>query len=98
MVKLQYNKFVVRSGGRGLGNLFTAVVNRVATRFTTAKVATRFTTAVNKFPSPLPPDRTTNTVKPIDSTKQGRKSNPGKMNFNPLPNRPLFLRVAVQVF
>ena len=24
--------------------------------------ATRFTTAVNKFPSPLPPDRTTNTV------------------------------------
>ena len=27
---LQYNKFVVRPGGRGLGNLFTAVSNHVA--------------------------------------------------------------------
>ena len=27
---LQYNKFVVRSGGRGLRNLFTAVANHVA--------------------------------------------------------------------
>ena len=29
--RLQYNKFIVWSGGRGLGNLFTAVANHVAT-------------------------------------------------------------------
>ena len=38
---------VVRSGGRGLGNLFTAVVNPVGPSQRLG--ATRFTTAVNKF-------------------------------------------------
>ena len=34
--------------------------------------ATRFTTAVNKFPSPLPPDRTTNTLKPASPFTKGQ--------------------------
>ena len=50
----------LRSGGRGLGNLFTAVANHVVTSPSARLGATWFATAVNKFPSPLPPDRTTN--------------------------------------
>ena len=96
---------VVWSGGRGLGNLFTAVVNHVAPSWrrggdmichsrgqvagdletcsrlwwimsprAEGEVATCFTTAMRwrQFPSPLPPDRTTNLlyckVLPFQST------------------------------
>ena len=55
---LRYNKFVVQSGGSGLGHLFTAVSNHVATSPSArGDMIHHSREQVSKSP---PPDRTTN--------------------------------------
>ena len=77
---MQNNKFVVGSGGGGLGNLFTAVANHVATSPSARGNMIRYSR--KQFPSPLLPDPTTNMV--LSKLKAFADSNideTGKLKF-----------------